>query len=142
MRQISYSLMGGRLLTAYAGGALQFPPRSREIMKTTYYAKLRTDLSSARCIQYLAPNLATFDRVLPTSTVTADFTYVSIGSILFEGIQSILDGISSWFIKRTYQPSTIRKRRKHGFMRRKRSVGGRRVLKRRILKGRKRVGGS
>ena len=46
-----------------------------------------------------------------------------------------------WFLKRTFQPSVIRKRRKHGFLERHKSVGGRRVLKRRIKKGRYRLGG-
>ena len=65
-------------------------------------------------------------------------------SILFNisnNIQSLLD-LSIWLIKRTFQPSIVRKRRKHGFLRRKESVGGRRVLKRRALKGRMRLGGS
>ena len=63
-------------------------------------------------------------------------------SVIFDGLGSIFEGIATWFIKRTYQPSIIRKRRKHGFRRRKESVGGRRVLKRRMAKGRKRMGGS
>ena len=63
-------------------------------------------------------------------------------SVIFDALDSILEGIATWFIKRTYQPSIIRKRRKHGFRRRKESVGGRRVLKRRMAKGRKRMGGS
>jgi large subunit ribosomal protein L34 len=49
---------------------------------------------------------------------------------------------STWFIKRTFQPSIIRKRRKHGFLQRMRTVGGRRVIKRRMQKGRARLGGS
>jgi large subunit ribosomal protein L34 len=48
---------------------------------------------------------------------------------------------STWFIKRTYQPSIIRKRRKHGFLQRNKTVGGRKVLNRRKHKGRARLGG-
>mmetsp|Transcript_12700 Transcript_12700/g.23810 ORF Transcript_12700/g.23810 Transcript_12700/m.23810 type:complete len:126 (-) Transcript_12700:311-688(-) len=44
-------------------------------------------------------------------------------------------------IKRTFQPSIIRKRRKTGFLTRHKSVGGRRVLERRARKGRARMGG-
>jgi Ribosomal protein L34 len=44
-------------------------------------------------------------------------------------------------IKRTFQPSIIRKRRKTGFLTRHKSVGGRRILERRARKGRARMGG-
>jgi large subunit ribosomal protein L34 len=44
-------------------------------------------------------------------------------------------------IKRTFQPSIIRKKRKTGFLVRQRTVGGRRTLARRRAKGRHRLGG-
>ncbi|XP_022152693.1 uncharacterized protein LOC111020350 [Momordica charantia] len=78
-------------------------------------------------------------RKLESEGVFFPFGLPSLRFFLPDGDASSSQEPMLLFPKRTFQPSIIRRKRNHGFFARKATKGGRKVISRRIAKGRSRV---
>ena len=80
-----------------------------------------------------------------TLTSTAPVTFIPAEKSLVPSITSIASSIMSelslalWLLKRTFQPSLLRRKRKHGFLSRLNDRNGRKTLNRRLEKGRRQL---
>mmetsp|Transcript_25730 Transcript_25730/g.28817 ORF Transcript_25730/g.28817 Transcript_25730/m.28817 type:complete len:174 (+) Transcript_25730:76-597(+) len=121
------------------------------IIRSTYTptATISTCLQPNAIYRYVHPPIIsdfTFHRDFESLMSTYDFRGISM---MREKELHILPSFSSsifswaiWLIKRTYQPSLLKKKRKCGYLKRRQTVGGRKILKRRRQKGRKRLFGA
>ena len=156
-RSSSSSLARG--LPVIAGAPLQCNRRSASALQQllsrhSYSTTLTTACATTTTTTPLHVMLLLFPPQTPAAAVpmslcssSSSFLTSSLRQLQLGGSNSgisiihkiLLDAV--WLIKRTFQPSIIRKKRKMGFLVRQRTVGGRRTLARRRLKGRARLGG-
>lgn len=75
----------------------------------------------------------------PVSFIPAPAAPVSTSiSTIASSIMSELS-LALWLLKRTFQPSLLRRKRKHGFLSRLHDRNGRKTLNRRLEKGRRQL---
>lgn len=99
--------------------------RSTALLSPIRHYAVSSGFSSAPMLH----NMAVSGHTILTTGIISPFRNIVV--------ESILAGIL--FIKRTFQPSLLRRKRKHGFLARKATKDGFNVLKRRIAKGRRRL---
>ncbi|GKY99800.1 hypothetical protein MPSEU_000933800 [Mayamaea pseudoterrestris] len=104
--------------------------RSQTFVSQSMFKNRRIMIATNNSVTFGFP----FLNMIPCqATATSSLASIKLLPSLFD--------ITVWWIKRTFQPSIIRKKRKTGFLVRQRTVGGRRTLNRRRHKGRMRLGG-
>ncbi|XP_022997833.1 uncharacterized protein LOC111492674 [Cucurbita maxima] len=96
-------------------------------------------LSKHQTAQHLQQNDTETVRKLESEGIFFPFGLPSLRFFLPDGDYSSTQEPMLLFPKRTFQPSTIRRKRNHGFFARKATKGGRKVIARRIAKGRSRI---
>lgn len=95
-----------------------------------------TSATRISTISSMAISLSTLTIVSPTrSSILSSF--LSRPSLAAPPFGQCTLGLRFVTYGREYQPSQLVRKRRHGFLARKRSKGGRRILKRRMLRGRK-----
>jgi large subunit ribosomal protein L34 len=107
-----------------------------------FYWFNNTTVTSPRTMPWLVDLVGKNSSAISTMKLTnaADST-VSHSHNAVYSIVSTAIATAIWYLKRTFQPSIVRKKRKMGYLVRQRTVGGRRTLNRRRAKGRARLGG-
>ncbi len=89
-----------------------------------------------RFISVAAPSSSSA-MVTTTAARPTALTFPSVNSIFNRLINELADGIM--LLKRTFQPSLMRRKRKHGFLSRLNDRNGKKVLNRRLEKGRRQL---
>lgn len=138
--QINAHCLNSQCISTFAG-IVDLPTEKSSHNSPLKAWDLSFSLDILPIINYVSSDIGTLAIATHCQGAVASLNPPMIQGII-GSLQNLVGDFSIWFIKRTFQPSLVRKRRKHGFLRRQESVGGRKVLKRRLAKGRMRLGGS
>jgi large subunit ribosomal protein L34 len=119
---------------------LQFPPAIFSTSDT--WASLKSP-NHNHAVKHTTPQQATCSsllHVIPSFEIVHQPIPYTIVPVLIPSLGENVSNNTLECIKRTYQPSVLRRKRKHGFLNRIRSKHGRKTIGRRRAKGRTHLG--